>query len=181
MFNRFLHLFILVEDWTGTYWATKFTDFKCQHCKQETQVRKIISLTVFAVTNIFTHTSLSLRSSVCRMSSRDKIYVQDQSKERGVSGGLGLNDERESSPGLSLSLIQQHSKYSHLWNIQEYSLFDDVCFVLCSRKFNSVNTREHCSLFRGQKTHSLLSQLLMSESLCWCMWFNHCMFVFFRP
>ncbi|KTF78963.1 hypothetical protein cypCar_00032387 [Cyprinus carpio] len=38
------------------------------------------------------------RSSVCRMSSRDKIYVQDQSKERGVSGGLGLNDERESSP-----------------------------------------------------------------------------------
>ncbi|KAK7144532.1 hypothetical protein R3I94_010833 [Phoxinus phoxinus] len=38
------------------------------------------------------------RSSVCRMSSRDKICVQDQSKERGVSGGLGLNDERESSP-----------------------------------------------------------------------------------
>ncbi|XP_052455282.1 protein phosphatase 1 regulatory subunit 12C [Carassius gibelio] len=38
------------------------------------------------------------RSSVCRMSSRDKINVQDQSKERGVSGGLGLNDERESSP-----------------------------------------------------------------------------------
>uniref|UniRef100_A0A671LED3 Protein phosphatase 1 regulatory subunit 12C-like n=1 Tax=Sinocyclocheilus anshuiensis TaxID=1608454 RepID=A0A671LED3_9TELE len=37
------------------------------------------------------------RSSVCRMSSRDKINVQDQSKERGVSGGLGLNDERESS------------------------------------------------------------------------------------
>ncbi|XP_043098068.1 protein phosphatase 1 regulatory subunit 12C [Puntigrus tetrazona] len=38
------------------------------------------------------------RSSVCRMSSRDKIYVQDQSKERGVSGGMGLDDERESSP-----------------------------------------------------------------------------------
>uniref|UniRef100_A0A671M387 cGMP-dependent protein kinase interacting domain-containing protein n=1 Tax=Sinocyclocheilus anshuiensis TaxID=1608454 RepID=A0A671M387_9TELE len=36
--------------------------------------------------------------SVCRMSSREKINVQDQSKERGVSGGLGLNDERESSP-----------------------------------------------------------------------------------
>ncbi len=64
----------------------------------------MISLSVFAVTNIFTHTSLSLRSSVCRMSSRDKINVQDQSKERGVSGGLGLNDESESSPGLSLSL-----------------------------------------------------------------------------
>lgn len=38
------------------------------------------------------------RSSVCRMSSRDKINVQDQSKERGVSGGLGINDDRESSP-----------------------------------------------------------------------------------
>ncbi|KAI2663426.1 Protein phosphatase 1 regulatory subunit 12C [Labeo rohita] len=42
------------------------------------------------------------RSSVCRMSSRDKITVQDQSKERGISGGLGLNDERESSPESSM-------------------------------------------------------------------------------
>ncbi|XP_077055229.1 protein phosphatase 1 regulatory subunit 12C isoform X2 [Siphateles boraxobius] len=41
------------------------------------------------------------RSSVCRMSSRDKMCVQDQSKERGVSGGLCLNDERESSPECS--------------------------------------------------------------------------------
>ncbi|KAM6972010.1 protein phosphatase 1 regulatory subunit 12C [Aplochiton taeniatus] len=38
------------------------------------------------------------RSSVCRMSSRDKMNVQDQSKERGVSGGLELNEEKESSP-----------------------------------------------------------------------------------
>ncbi|XP_035381932.1 protein phosphatase 1 regulatory subunit 12C isoform X1 [Electrophorus electricus] len=38
------------------------------------------------------------RSSVCRMSSREKMSVQDQSKERGVSGGLELNEERESSP-----------------------------------------------------------------------------------
>ncbi|KAM3864686.1 protein phosphatase 1 regulatory subunit 12C [Diretmus argenteus] len=38
------------------------------------------------------------RSSVCRMSSRDKMNVQDQSKERGVSGGLELSEERESSP-----------------------------------------------------------------------------------
>ncbi|CAL8333442.1 unnamed protein product [Lota lota] len=38
------------------------------------------------------------RSSVCRMSSKDKIIVQDQSKERGVSGGLELSEERESSP-----------------------------------------------------------------------------------
>lgn len=38
------------------------------------------------------------RSSVCRMSSRDKISVQDQSKERGVSGEVELSDERESSP-----------------------------------------------------------------------------------
>ncbi|XP_067315484.1 protein phosphatase 1 regulatory subunit 12C [Pseudorasbora parva] len=45
-----------------------------------------------------TSASKKRRSSVCRMSSRDKMCVQDQSKERGVSGGLGLNDERESSP-----------------------------------------------------------------------------------
>ncbi|KAM4612165.1 protein phosphatase 1 regulatory subunit 12C isoform 2-T2 [Polymixia lowei] len=38
------------------------------------------------------------RSSVCRMSSKDKMSVQDQSKERGVSGGLELSEERESSP-----------------------------------------------------------------------------------
>lgn len=39
------------------------------------------------------------RSSVCRMSSKDKMNVQDQSKERGVSGGLELSEEKESSPG----------------------------------------------------------------------------------
>ncbi|XP_062402479.1 protein phosphatase 1 regulatory subunit 12C [Sardina pilchardus] len=38
------------------------------------------------------------RTSVCRMSSRDKMNVQDQSKERGISGGLDMNEERESSP-----------------------------------------------------------------------------------
>ncbi|KAL7404104.1 hypothetical protein ABVT39_009740 [Epinephelus coioides] len=38
------------------------------------------------------------RSSVCRMSSKDKMNVQDQSKERGVSGGLELSEEKESSP-----------------------------------------------------------------------------------
>ncbi|XP_041959013.1 protein phosphatase 1 regulatory subunit 12C [Alosa sapidissima] len=38
------------------------------------------------------------RTSVCRMSSRDKINVQDLSKERGISGGLDMNEERESSP-----------------------------------------------------------------------------------
>ncbi|KAF7711225.1 protein phosphatase 1 regulatory subunit 12C [Silurus meridionalis] len=42
------------------------------------------------------------RSSVCRMSSREKMSVQDQSKERGVSGGLELNEERESSPETSV-------------------------------------------------------------------------------
>ncbi|XP_062853887.1 protein phosphatase 1 regulatory subunit 12C [Trichomycterus rosablanca] len=41
------------------------------------------------------------RSSVCRMSSREKINVQDQSKERGVSGNLELNDDSESSPKAS--------------------------------------------------------------------------------
>ncbi|XP_072240242.1 protein phosphatase 1 regulatory subunit 12C isoform X2 [Leuresthes tenuis] len=38
------------------------------------------------------------RTSVCRMSSKDKINVQDQSKERGISGGLELSEEKESSP-----------------------------------------------------------------------------------
>ncbi|KAM3624223.1 uncharacterized protein V6R79_020751 [Siganus canaliculatus] len=38
------------------------------------------------------------RSSVCRMSSRDKMNVQDQSKERGVSGSMELSEEKESSP-----------------------------------------------------------------------------------
>ncbi|KAJ8416030.1 hypothetical protein AAFF_G00380520 [Aldrovandia affinis] len=47
----------------------------------------------------------SRRSSVCRMSSKDKMNVQDQSKERGVPGGLQLKeDEREGSPdGSTLS------------------------------------------------------------------------------
>ncbi len=139
-----------MEDWTGTYWATKFTDLKCQHCKQETQVRKMISLSVFAVTNIFTYIFLSLRSSVCRMSSRDKINVQDQSKERGVSGGLGLNDERESSPGFSLSLSLalalslQHSKYSHIWNVLYKSTVCLMVFVLFSvLESSTVSTPEN--------------------------------------
>ncbi|XP_029295039.1 protein phosphatase 1 regulatory subunit 12C [Cottoperca gobio] len=42
------------------------------------------------------------RSSVCRMSSKDKMNVQDQSKERGVSGGLELSEEKESSPESSI-------------------------------------------------------------------------------
>lgn len=33
------------------------------------------------------------------MSSKDKITVQDQSKEKGVSGSLKFAEERESSPG----------------------------------------------------------------------------------
>ncbi|KAM6940480.1 protein phosphatase 1 regulatory subunit 12C [Xenentodon cancila] len=38
------------------------------------------------------------RSSVCRMSSKEKLNVQDQSKERSVSGSLKLSEEKESSP-----------------------------------------------------------------------------------
>ncbi|XP_049577661.1 protein phosphatase 1 regulatory subunit 12C isoform X1 [Syngnathus scovelli] len=38
------------------------------------------------------------RSSVCRMSSKEKLNLQDQSKERGVSGGLELSEDKESSP-----------------------------------------------------------------------------------
>uniref|UniRef100_A0A3Q2SUJ4 Protein phosphatase 1, regulatory subunit 12C n=1 Tax=Fundulus heteroclitus TaxID=8078 RepID=A0A3Q2SUJ4_FUNHE len=37
------------------------------------------------------------RTSVCRMSSKDKINVQDLSKERGVSGDLDMSEEKESS------------------------------------------------------------------------------------
>lgn len=39
------------------------------------------------------------RSSVCRMSSKEKLNLQDQSKERGVSAGLELSEDKESSPG----------------------------------------------------------------------------------
>ncbi|XP_058496969.1 protein phosphatase 1 regulatory subunit 12C isoform X2 [Solea solea] len=42
------------------------------------------------------------RSSVCRMSSKDKMNVQDQSKERGVSGELELSEEKDSSPESSI-------------------------------------------------------------------------------
>ncbi|XP_026215879.1 protein phosphatase 1 regulatory subunit 12C isoform X2 [Anabas testudineus] len=38
------------------------------------------------------------RSSVCRMSSKDKMNVQDQSKERGISGDVELSEEKDSSP-----------------------------------------------------------------------------------
>lgn len=42
---------------------------------------------------------------MCRMSSRDKINVQDQSKEKGVSGSLEFTEERESSLGNPASLL----------------------------------------------------------------------------
>lgn len=45
------------------------------------------------------------RSSVCRMSSKDKMNVQDQSKERGVSGDLDLNEEKENSPGKTVTVL----------------------------------------------------------------------------
>lgn len=36
---------------------------------------------------------------MCRMSSKDKITVQDQSKEKGVSGRLQFPEEPEGSAG----------------------------------------------------------------------------------
>lgn len=42
---------------------------------------------------------------MCRMSSKDKMNVQDQSKERGVSGGLELSEEKENSPGKAAALL----------------------------------------------------------------------------
>ncbi|KPP75992.1 hypothetical protein Z043_104712, partial [Scleropages formosus] len=47
-----------------------------------------------------------LWTSVCRMSSRDKMFVQDQSKERGVPGSLEIKEERESSPVLLIVSCQ---------------------------------------------------------------------------
>lgn len=41
---------------------------------------------------------------MCRMSSKDKINVQDQSKEKGVSGSLEFTEERESSFGKPATL-----------------------------------------------------------------------------
>lgn len=51
------------------------------------------------------------RSSVCRMSSKDKMNVQDQSKERGISGDVELSEEKESSPGKTLTVWQFDHDY----------------------------------------------------------------------
>lgn len=51
---------------------------------------------------------------MCRMSSKEKMNVQDQSKERGVSEGLELSEEKESSPGkLAAVWIKTHHE-SHV-------------------------------------------------------------------
>ncbi|KAM9769800.1 protein phosphatase 1 regulatory subunit 12C [Menidia menidia] len=50
------------------------------------------------------------RTSVCRMSSKDKINVPDQSKEKGVSGGLDLSEEKEGlSEGSNVSSPESES------------------------------------------------------------------------
>lgn len=43
---------------------------------------------------------------MCRMSSKDKMNVQDQSKEKGVSGSLELSEDKESSPGIASQCCQ---------------------------------------------------------------------------
>lgn len=43
---------------------------------------------------------------MCRMSSKEKLNVQDQSKERSVSGSLKLSEEKESSPGKSVCMSE---------------------------------------------------------------------------
>uniref|UniRef100_A0A3B4WQ37 Protein phosphatase 1, regulatory subunit 12C n=1 Tax=Seriola lalandi dorsalis TaxID=1841481 RepID=A0A3B4WQ37_SERLL len=58
--------------------------------QKQANVRKCLSLS--GINCIY------LMSSVCRMSSKDKMNVQDQSKERGISGDLELSEEKESSP-----------------------------------------------------------------------------------
>lgn len=50
------------------------------------------------------------------MSSKDKMNVQDQSKERGVSGGLELSEEKDSSPGKPAALLTVWPEVLHtLW------------------------------------------------------------------
>ncbi|XP_076872018.1 protein phosphatase 1 regulatory subunit 12C isoform X2 [Brachyhypopomus gauderio] len=61
------------------------------------------------------------RSSVCRMSSREKMSVQDQSKERGVSGGLELSEERESSLASDAQVIVVCPGSDHLVSAAETS------------------------------------------------------------
>uniref|UniRef100_A0A3B4THM3 Protein phosphatase 1, regulatory subunit 12C n=1 Tax=Seriola dumerili TaxID=41447 RepID=A0A3B4THM3_SERDU len=58
--------------------------------QKQANVRKCLSLS--GINCIY------FMSSVCRMSSKDKMNVQDQSKERGISGDLELSEEKESSP-----------------------------------------------------------------------------------
>lgn len=52
--------------------------------------------------------SVCFRTSVCRMSSREKMNVQDQSKER-RSKGLELSEEKESSPGIKYGWSHTHT------------------------------------------------------------------------
>lgn len=66
--------------------------------------------------NICRHFMCS-RSSVCRMSSKDKMNVQDQSKERGVSGGLELSEEKESSPGKPAAVSSVWPEVLHTPNV----------------------------------------------------------------
>lgn len=105
----------------------------------------------------------SVRSSVCRMSSRGKISVQDQSKERGVSGGLELNEDRESSPGefafptqllqesALVQLCHEHETYCHVYclekgrmNLLIFGSRAVLSFLVC-RDFHGVESgyRKH--------------------------------------
>lgn len=80
---------------------------------------------------------MSSRTSVCRMSSKDKMNVQDQSKERGVSGGLEASEEKESSPGKPAAVFEQ--KYYMLCKC------DHTDYKRCSfsypRKLHHVQSR----------------------------------------
>ncbi|MBN3312859.1 PP12C phosphatase, partial [Atractosteus spatula] len=77
--------------------SQKQADWRTQHQQEVNEKLQNSAESGAEVPN--TAAAKNRRSSVCRMSSRDKMSVQDQSKERGAPGGLELREEeRESSP-----------------------------------------------------------------------------------
>uniref|UniRef100_H3DJF6 Protein phosphatase 1, regulatory subunit 12C n=1 Tax=Tetraodon nigroviridis TaxID=99883 RepID=H3DJF6_TETNG len=82
------------------------------------------------------------RSSVCRMSSKDKITVQDQSKEKGVSGGLQLPEERESSSESSPDAESEGSPTESFTNEAEITLKEQDKLSRTARVHPSPQTKD---------------------------------------
>ena len=72
------------------------------------------------------------------MSSKDKMNVQDQSKERGVSGDLELSEEKESSPGNNSDWADTDHEFSN-FSVNTRDCADDKLSSFSSlRKLHSV-------------------------------------------